>query len=62
MQYSRKTEFCRIVSVLTEYLLILLFGASGGYSVCMCVILFRLSLLLSVAHLFKPQIIILFVY
>ena len=59
VQYSRRTEFCRIISVLTEYLLIL-FRASGRYSVC--VILVRLSLLLSVAHLFKLHTVVLFVY
>lgn len=32
----QRTEFCRIVSVLTECLLIMLFGAFG-YSVCVCV-------------------------
>jgi len=29
---------------------------------CVCVILFRFSLLLSLAHLFKPQIVILFFF
>jgi hypothetical protein len=61
VQYPRRTEFCRIFSVLTEYLLIVLFELLEELVYkCVYIILFRPFLLWSVAHLFKPQVVVLF--